>query len=293
MKTIKMLKNKGVDIEWLCIKIPLIYIWILVFRDSLRDGYSVPLPIGVCKLINCGFFVDGFGLVLISAIALFLSIVYLLDFKMKWVTLGLFCVSVVIFTSEESSGILKRNGTFSYLFLAQAFAYWINKSNFVKLRYSRIQYSIQAVTVGYFLSGFSKLLDTGITWPLDGARISLQILKSFHYEYYTTLDLNQLIKANEFVQFLTESQNLMVIVLSATLVLELFALTAAINKGIARIYGFALLFMHIGIYYFMDVLITSFAFPMVIVLINPFFLAVLLYNKMSNRTNLSSQNKLA
>ncbi len=289
----KILKNKGIDIEWLCIKIPLIYIWILVFRDSLKDGYSVPIPIGICRLINCGFFVDGFGLVLISAIALLLSIAYLFDFKMKWVTLGLFCVSVIIFTSEESSGILKRNGTFSYLFLAQGFAYWINKSNFVKLRYSRIQYSIQAVTVGYFFSGFSKLLDTGITWPLDGVRITLQILKSFHYKYYTTLDLNQLIKANEFVQFLTESQNSMVIVLSATLFLELFALTAAINKEFARIYGFGLLFMHIGIYYFMDVLITSFAFPMVIVLINPFFLAVLLYNKMSNRTNLSSQNKLA
>jgi hypothetical protein len=289
MKTIKMLKNKGVDIEWLCIKIPLIYIWILVFRDSLRDGYSVPLPIGICKLINCVFFVDGFGLVLISAIALLLSTAYLFDFKMKWVTLGLFCVSVIIFTSEESSGILKRNGTFSYLFLAQAFAYWINKSNFVKLRYFRIQYSIQAVTVGYFLSGLSKLFDTRITWPLDGVRITLQVLKSFHYKYYTTLDLNQLIKANEFVQFLTKSQNSLVIVLSATLVLELFALTAAINKGIARIYGFGLLFMHIGIYYFMDVLITSFAFPMVIVLINPFFLAVLLYNKMSNRTNLSSR----
>ena len=285
----KMLKNKGVDIEWLCIKIPLIYIWILVFRDSLRDGYSVPLPIGICKLINCVFFVDGFGLVLISAIALLLSTAYLFDFKMKWVTLGLFCVSVIIFTSEESSGILKRNGTFSYLFLAQAFAYWINKSNFVKLRYFRIQYSIQAVTVGYFLSGLSKLFDTRITWPLDGVRITLQVLKSFHYKYYTTLDLNQLIKANEFVQFLTKSQNSLVIVLSATLVLELFALTAAINKGIARIYGFGLLFMHIGIYYFMDVLITSFAFPMVIVLINPFFLAVLLYNKMSNRTNLSSR----
>ena len=293
MKIIKTLKDCITDIEWLCIKIPLIYIWILVIRDSLRDGYSVPLPIGICKIINCGIFLEGFGLVLISVIAFALSVAYLLDFKMKWTTLGLFCVSVIIFTSEESSGILKRNGTFSYLFLAQAFAYWINKANLVKLSYSRIQYSIQAITVGYFLSGFSKLMDTGITWPLDGFRITLQVLKSFHYKYYTTLELNQLIKANEFVEFLTESQNLLVIVLSATLILELMALTAAINKGYARIYGFFLLLMHIGIYHFMDVLITSFAFPMVIILINPFFLTVLLFNKISNKTKLSSLNNLS
>ena len=72
----------------------------------------------------------------------------------------------------------------------------------------------------------------------------------------------------------------MVVLLAGSLTLELFALTAAVNKSYARFYGIALLLMHIGIYYFMDILIVSFAVPMVFVMINPFYLAVFLYDKM-------------
>jgi hypothetical protein len=285
MRIARTFKKLLVDKEWICIKIPLIFIWINVFQYCLAKGYSVPIPLGVCRLFNCSIFLEGFGLFLITAIAYLLSVAYFFDFKMKWVTIGLFVLSVIVFTSEESSGILNRNGTFSFLFLAQSFAYWLKGSNLAKLKHSRIQFSIQAVTVGYFLSACSKLLDSGLSWPIDGTRITLQVLKSFHYSYYTNLDGSELVKATEVIQFLNDSQNSMIAVLAASLLIEFFALTAAIDKTYARFYGFGLLLMHIGIHYFMGILIISFAVPMVIVLINPLYLVVHLGTKtLKNKT---------
>jgi hypothetical protein len=293
MKFIRAIKNSTADIEWICIKTPLIFFWFVLFKHCLSKGYQVPLPQGVCKLINCSLFIEGLGLTMITGFAIFLSVAYLLEIKMKWVTLCIFCSSVIVFTSEESSGILNRNGMFSYLFLAQAFAYWAKSSNLLNLKFSRIQYSIQAVAVGYFLSGCSKLLDSGLNWPKDGSRITLQVLKSFHYAYYTNLDANELVKAEEIIRFLSDSQYILVVVLAVSLVLELFALSTAINKRFARIYGLALLCMHIGINHFMDILIESFAIPMVIVLINPLFLAVLLFNKVFNKIGIMFKLKSA
>ena len=280
MNVIKNIRIRGLDKEWIFLKIPLICFWFGIFRHILSKNYKVPIPSGICKIVNCANLIEGHGLFFMIVASSLLCIMYLLDFKMKWTTLGLFSLSVIVFTSEDSSGILNRIGTFSFIFLAQSFAYWINGSNLLKLKYSRIQYSIQAVVVGYFLSGCSKLLDSGLSWPSDGSRITLQVLKSFYYHYYTTLDSTELVKAYEIVQFLTESQNILVVLLAGSLTLELFALTAAVNKSYARFYGIALLLMHIGIYYFMDILIVSFAVPMVFVMINPFYLAVFLYDKM-------------
>tara|TARA_B110000046_G_scaffold34000_1_gene36647 strand:+ start:18046 stop:18927 length:882 start_codon:yes stop_codon:yes gene_type:complete len=279
MKIIKELKRKGLDIEWVCLKIPLIYYWLGIFRFCLSQNYKAPIPLGICKIINCSVFLEGYGLKFMMVASAILCIMYLFDIKMKWTTLGLFCLSIILFTSEESSGVLNRNGILSFLFLSQAFAYWFNGSNLNKLKYSRIQYSIQAIIVGYFLSACSKLLDSGLCWANDGFRITLQVLKSFHYNYYTTLNGSELLKADEIVHFLSEYQNVLIGLLIFSLMLEFFALTAAINRGYARVYGIALLFMHIGIYFFMDIIIISFVVPMVFVLINPLFLAVLLYNK--------------
>tara|TARA_B110000503_G_scaffold140518_1_gene231591 strand:- start:1342 stop:2211 length:870 start_codon:yes stop_codon:yes gene_type:complete len=279
MKGIKGYKNHFFDIEWVCMKVPLILVWLRSFMYCLAEGYSVPIPLGICKLFDCSLFLQGSGLIFTIIFSLALSVSYILDFQMKWVTLGVFLLSVLVFTSEESSGTLNRNGALSFLFLAQSFAYWLNGSNLLKLKQTRIQFSIETVTVGYFLSACSKLFDSGIWWPFDGSRITLQVLKSFHHAYYTNLDASQLAKAADVIQFLNESQNMIVIVLTCALLLEFFALTAVINKIYGRIYGMALLLMHIGIHYFMDILIISFVYPMIIVLINPFFLMVLFFNK--------------
>jgi hypothetical protein len=287
----KFSKQFSFDKEWLCVKIPLVFFWLGVIRSCLSKDYKLPLPLGICKLVDCSFFFEGFGLVIIVLVALLLSIAYLLEYKMKWATLGIFLISIIVFTGEESSGVLRRNGMLSFIFLAQSCAYWLNGVELLKLKYSRIQYSIQAVSVGYFLSACSKLVDSGICWPIDGARITLQVLKSFHYEYYTTFDRSELIKATEVVQFLQEYQGVLTILLACSLVVEFFALSAAINRIYARAYGLVLLLMHIGISYFMDIFISSFAIPMVILLINPLYLAVLLYHKIFKKSTVSTTFK--
>lgn len=293
MKIASFFKSIFEDKEWLCLKIPFIYFWIGFFRICLYKGYTTPIPEGICKLINCNLFLDGVGPNITITLAFMLSIAYVLEFKMKWITLGLFLLSVMVFTIEESNAIFNRNGTFSFLFLAQSFAYWFNESNSTKLKYSRIQYSIQAVAVGYFLSACSKLIDSGLSWATDGYRITLQVLKSFNYEYYNNLDYSKIIKSTEVVQFLNGAQDILIILLSVSLILEFFALTAAINKKYARFYGVALLAMHLGIFYFMDILIFSFIFPMVIVLINPFFLIVRLIQIIIKKLGIHSMLKIS
>ena len=267
------------DVEWLSIKIPLAYVWLIVLRDSLKGLGVIIEPKGICNILDCSMATGNLGYWAILLISFVLGVFYLFEIRMKWTTLGMCFISILVFSAEESTGILKRNGTLSFLFFAQSTAYWVYYSRFKKLALNRIQFSVQAITVGYFLSACSKLLDAGLSWPFDGQRISLQVLKSFHYSYYTELDVSQLAKANDFVLFLSDSKGLLLTALITTLIMEFFSLTAVLNKTYARVYGIALLLMHLGIYYFMDVLITSFAIPMVIVLINPIFLGLLLFKR--------------
>jgi hypothetical protein len=259
--------------EWIFIKIPFFFFWISLLQHILNKGYQASLSKGLCELVNCSFFLQPDNRMIVLLISWLLGVLYVAEIKIKWITFGLFLMSMIIYSAEESSGVLSRSGMFSFIFFAQSVAYWIyhfdNDSQ--RLWKNRIQFSMQAVAIAYFLSACSKLIDSGISWPFDGQRITLQIVKSFNYNWVTNLDTSQLDKAAYFVELINQNQSIILILLSISLLLEFFIPLAVINRGYARIYGLALFVMHLGIYYFMDIVIISFLVPMIIIFINPIY----------------------
>jgi hypothetical protein len=95
------------------------------------------------------------------------------------------------------------------------------------------------------------------------------VLKSFYYNWATDGKVEHIAKGEQIVKFIEENSGSLEIMLWASLFLELFAFSTAVNIKYARFYGVALLMMHIGISMTMDILIMSFVVPMVIILINP------------------------
>lgn len=287
MKTLfdKMYTRK----EWVFIKIPFFFFWISLLQHILNKGYQASLSKGLCQLIDCHLFISIDNKILILSISWLLGILYILEIKMKWTTLILFVVSMIIYSAEESSGVLSRSGMFSFIFFAQSVAYWIYDFNTDSkgLWRNRIQFSMQSIAVAYFLSACSKLIDSGLSWPSDGHRITLQIVKSFNYNWVTNLESSELDKAAYFVEFINQNQSTLLILLSISLLLEFFIPVAIIHRCYARIYGLALFGMHLGIYYFMDIVIVSFAVPMTIIFINPLYCLSYFLEKYFKRLNKS------
>lgn len=269
----KIYTNKYTNLEWSFIKIVLIALWIKLAIIVLNSFQTIPIPQGICKLIPCELFLDGYikyALILVIIIA---SLLYLLEIKQMYTCLVLFSVSTFLFTVEESNGILNRNGLFTFVFFAQFLAYLLHQYDSKSdIKKNRIQFSVQIIAAGYTLSALSKLYHSGIFWIQDGKRITLQILKSFYTVFVTEGDITWIRKAENMVDFIENHPLIVSLLLGSSLFLELFALVSIKSKKHALIYGLFLLLMHLGIYIVMDITIGSIVYPMILFMINPYYI---------------------
>jgi hypothetical protein len=185
---------------------------------------------------------------------------------MKITTFLMFLLCLILFSLEESNGILMRCGLYTMIFFAQFMAYLRHTD---KMKAERIQYSIQIVAAGYMLAGISKLRDSGLAWITDSPLGSIQIIKSYCNYYFDSGEIAQLQKGIELSGVVLKHALIVKILFGLSLMFELFAWISLRSKKYALIYGLLLLSMHIGIYYFMNILVIAIFYPMVAVMINP------------------------
>lgn len=269
----KIHTNKYTNLEWSFIKIIFIALWIKLASIVFNSFQSIPMPQGICKLIPCELFLDGYPKYALILVIIVASLFYILEIKQMYTCLVIFIISILLFTIEESNGILNRSSLFTFVFFAQFLAYLLyhydNKSDIKK---NRIQFSVQVIAAGYTLSALSKLFHSGIFWIHDGKRITLQILKSFYTMYVTDGDTKWVIKGENMVTFIENHPLIVSFLLSTSLFLELFALFSIKSKKHALIYGLLLTFMHLGIYIVMDIAIVSILVPMLLFMVNPLYI---------------------
>ncbi len=267
----KIYTNKYTNLEWSFIKIIYIALWIKLSLIVLNSFQTIPMPQGICKLIPCEFFLHGYPKYALILVMITASLFYLLEIKQMFTCLVIFIISTLLFSIEESNGILNRNSLFTFVFFAQFLAYLLyhydSKSDIKK---NRIQFSVQVIAAGYTLSALSKLFHSGIFWIEDGKRITLQILKSFYTMYVTDGDTKWVSKGENMVAFIENHPLIVSFLLGFSLFLELFALLSIKSKKHALMYGLLLTFMHLGIYIVMDIAIVSIVYPMLLFMINPF-----------------------
>jgi hypothetical protein len=196
----------------------------------------------------------------------FFAALYVLEYKMKWATLGISIISLLVFSIEESNGVYSRTALFSAVFCAQTLAYWFT----LKPIQQALTFSKQIIAAGYTLAGISKVLHSGF-WPADAPYLLLQIKKGILNNYFNFSNNGDVQFQMACFDFFTVHSNLLVCLLTIVLLIELFAFLAIINDTICIIYGVLLLSMYLGIQFVMDIYIFPIANPMLILFLNPFY----------------------
>jgi hypothetical protein len=266
--------------EWMCTKILVAYYWLHVIMEASVDHERIPYPSGIFSIINGSFLLSEYTVVIFFILGLILVILYLAERWMAVTTLCMFLLSLFLFSLEESSGVLNRSGLYTMIFLAQAIAYYRNAPG---LSRERVQFPIQIIAAGYILAGISKLQNSGLHWITDSPLMSIQVLKGYTYAYFNTGNLKDLQQGIKNADFILAHKYIVETLCASSLFLELFAWLAVRNKATAFVYGLMLFAMHMGILYFMNVLIVSIYYPMLIFMINPLYLFYVAANKAYTR----------
>lgn len=265
--------NSYTHLEWKFLKITLVVFWLILIFKTLMQYYFIPMPTGVLCFLKPNTTVDNLLKSLCLVIAIIAVYFYINDKLMILATLILFFISVFVFTIEESNGILKRNGLFSFIFFAQFLAYAIHQKYFdSNIEKNRVQFSVQVIAIGYTLSGLSKLYVSGFNWILDAKKMPLQIMKSFSYSYVDEGNYYYVEKGNEIINSFNNNLYIIYFLLGFSLFLELSALISILSKKHALVIGLLLLTMHIGIFIYMNITIVGIIYPMLIVMLNPFYI---------------------
>ena len=266
--------------EWLCIKISLAFFWLDVISSVSISYGHVPYPSGIFSLINGSFLASRHTVPVFTTCAFILAILYISEKWMRATTFLLFLLSLILFTLEESSGFLNRHYLYTAIFFAQYIAYYRNSA---RLNEERVQFAIQIIAGGYVLAGISKLRQSGLGWVTDAPMVSIQILKGYCFEYFNTGNIKQYEMGIKHASFILEHKYLAESLFAGSLFLELFAWLAVRNKLSAFVYGLFLTAMHMGINYFMNILISSIFYPMLVFMVNPVYLIYLLGRWMFNK----------
>ncbi|CAN5164968.1 hypothetical protein BH09BAC1_BH09BAC1_20050 [soil metagenome] len=259
--------------EWLCIKISIMFLWVLFVLFIVKDYSGQPYAIGICKLFDCSIISTTVGRVVFVIANLVLAYCYIRDKYMVATTFLLGVSCLVYFSLQESNGIHNRCSLFTFIFFAQSIAYSLHKLGYLQniLKY-RIQFSVQAVAASYTLAALSKLTTSGFGWIADTPNMALQIVKSFSYRYIDYNDISIFNEGMTYAEWILDHSILVQLLLGFSLFLELFAVLALVNRRTALVYGLLLLGMHIGIAVLMDIWMMLIAYPMIVYLINPLYL---------------------
>lgn len=268
------------ELEWLCAKIAIIYAWLIKVTFILFSYNTVPLPTGVFTWVDMSVVqYDIFRYTIIVCCYGF-GLAYLLEKRMLLSTFSIFVLSVFTFSLEESNGILNRYSLLSFIFFAQFLAYVI-PAYYSGFKYSQLRFtfSIQAVVAAYFLSAISKLTTSGDYWFNSSKYLSLQIIKSHYYNYVNNADLSFLESGNKLALSAQENNFVVTVLLTSSLILELFVWISIGNKKRTLVYGILLMLMHIGIKLIMEISLVGILRPMLIFMVNPLFVCWVLLIK--------------
>ena len=257
---------------WLCLKLSVVFIWIPVILIMISQSVACPYPIGICKIINFSPLYTSIGKIFLYATLFVSCIFYLLEKRMVLTTLTLFVLSCIIISYHESNGFFFRATSLSAVLGAQFFAYALHyfKPNFDVNKY-RVHFAVQIIAASYTLAAIAKLKATGLGWADEGGLFSIQVMKNYSYLYFDTGSLTFLEHGKEIARSFIAHKELVKILLTGALLLELFCFAAVINNKVRVVYGFALLAMHIGIDMAMGIGVGIISKPMVVFFINPLY----------------------
>lgn len=180
-------------------------------------------------------------------------------------------VSLMVFIHEEKIGTHYRNALLGASLLVLFISSLLHKD----WKQKGIWYAQQLVIATYFLSALSKIMASGIDWFNDAPHIILQLLKSYDQQYIDFGQKEWLEMGAQKVMFFNAHPFFVKGLLLGSFFLELFTPILLWKRNWIFPYGFLLLAMHLGIFYYMEIFIPPIILPMIAFFINPTYLLFL------------------
>ena len=283
--------NSYSELEWKLMKISFSIIWLLSFMLILYRYNFAPTPESIFKLFPQGFYLSFYVKIFLFLFNLLLIYLYVFEKYIWWSLLGLSLISLFAFSLEDSNSDFNRNTMITGIFFAQFFAYNFKKKylDFDKEKY-RVQFSVQIIAISYTISAIAKFKTSGLNWVTDGLMMPLQIMKTNYFGYVNDANIEHIRNANHVIDLLSKYSVGVMFVLAFTLIIEFFAIVSVFNKKYSFIYGILLMMMHIGIYLVLDVAIKGTYIPMLIFMVNPFFLFWMIFKALKNKFIIATGN---
>lgn len=271
--------------QWKWMKIPFIIFWFFVSSNSLLISSDLLNPIGICTYFNCSFLLFNTTKIILLVLSFIFTLMYIFEKNMLISTLVLSVISIISFSLADSQGIFDRMDVLSGVLIAQFIAYLIFRLNgqFEKLEKNRIFYSQQILVALYFLSGLSKLFVSGLTWFQSTDGFALQIVKANMFKEINHPNHDFGLKAEVMSSFVIEHPFITTVLLAISLFIELFSFLIFFNKKMPFYYGVLLLFLHLGIWMFLSVILVGIVVSNLIFLLNIFYLLYLVKNHLTNK----------
>lgn len=230
--------------------------WQILFSSSLIEQMN---------LLYYDKFVQIAALTILAIIVNLCILRIIRNKSITWLLFFVNLVSLIVFIHEEKIGTHYRNALLGASLLVLFISTLLQKD----WKQKGIWYAQQLVIATYFLSALSKIMASGFDWFNDAPNIILQLLKSYDQQY---IDLGQkewLDLGAQKVVFFTAHPFFVKGLLLCSFFLELFTPILLWKRKWILPYGFLLLAMHLGILYYMEIIIPPIVLPMITFFINP------------------------
>ena len=260
------------DRYWLWAKVSLSFFWVNLMVNMVSASPKASVPVGICRWVSFDpLFAPPFQPLLYVLLAV-LTLLYVLEKKMLWTTLGMTVLTLVIISQHESSGQFFRATSYTVILAVQFLAYAAQrfKPEF-DLGFYRLQFPVQIIAATYTLAALSKLQVSGWEWVSSGHLFSLQVIKNEAFRYFDTGNVALMAQAQAKADWFLAHRSLVTMLLGSSLLLELLCPVVLIGPRVRMVYGGLLVAMHLGIYLVMGIVIGGIAFNMIIFFIHPLY----------------------
>jgi hypothetical protein len=260
--------------EWLYAKVLTIILWLYPVINILFKFNAQPMPVGICHWFNCAVVTLAPVSYILSALAIALTVLYLLEMRMLIVTFLMSLLAVLVFSIEASNGLHGRKEGVSMLLIVQFLAYLrysIADKNFKEATTAHdiaMFYCVQIVAVIFVLAAISKLEVSGIAWVTDSPTIAVRLLRALCMR---TIDTGYPVfeqYGRFMVQRIIANPLIVQIGFGMVLVAELFSFCAIFSRRWAWRYGILLVLINIGFIILLGIVISFYFLPILAFLVN-------------------------
>jgi hypothetical protein len=214
---------------------------------------GIPAPNGIARVINLHFLLNP-HVFAVARMALAAALIAYVSRFLVWLALPIaLSVNLAANAITNSQGAIGHAAQIvSLVLFAQTVAHfyglWRQRRHGearVMLEDRAIWWSQQSIVAVYLVAGITKLIVTRGMWPFQVRWIGAQIAKTAYHSFYNTLNQADLQQKLAVANFATRHGWLVALAAAPGLLLELGSPLALINRGMAAMFGCALLAFHL------------------------------------------------